>query len=74
MRERLVALKLQRDQISKDIEELQNRMASSTPMITQEKVVRVGKLLRDKLAPDRIRTCGLCPSEGSRTEQRPIQV
>src|SRR6516162_6257244 len=29
--------------------ELQNRMASSTPVITSEKVDRVGKLLRDKL-------------------------
>jgi len=49
MRERLIGLKLQRDQISKEIEELQNRMASATPLITREKVVRVGKLLRDKL-------------------------
>ena len=49
MRERLVALKLQRDQIAKEIGELQNRMASSTPTITPEKVARVGGLLRDKL-------------------------
>jgi site-specific DNA recombinase len=49
MRERLVGLKLQRDQIAKEIGELQNRMASATPAITPEKVVSVGKLLRDKL-------------------------
>ena len=49
MRERLVALKLQRDQIAKAIGELQNRMASSAPAITPEKVARVGGLLRDKL-------------------------
>lgn len=49
MRERLVALKLQRDQIAKEIAELQNRMTSTTPTITPEKVGRVGKLLRDKL-------------------------
>ena len=49
MRERLVALKLQRDRIAKEMGELQNRMASSTPVITSEKVNRVGKLLRDKL-------------------------
>ena len=49
MRERLVALKLQRDQMAKEIGELQNRMASSTPTITPEKVTRVGLLLRDKL-------------------------
>jgi site-specific DNA recombinase len=49
MRERLVGLKLQRDQIAKEIGELQNRMASSTPTITPEKVARVGGLLRDKL-------------------------
>ena len=49
MRERLVALKLQRDQIAKEIGELQNRMASSTPTITPEKVARAGGLLRDKL-------------------------
>ena len=49
MRERLVGLKLQRDQIAKEIGELQNRIASSTPMVTPEKVARVGGLLRDKL-------------------------
>jgi hypothetical protein len=49
MRERLVALKLQREQMAKEIGELQNRMASSTPTITPEKVTRVGGLLRDKL-------------------------
>jgi hypothetical protein len=49
MRERLVGLKLRRDQIAKEIGELQSRMASSTPTITPEKVARVGGLLRDKL-------------------------
>jgi site-specific DNA recombinase len=49
MRERLVVLKLQRDQIAKEIGELQNRMTSPTPMITPEKVARVAGLLRDKL-------------------------
>ena len=37
MRERLVTLKLQRDQIAKEIADLQERMASSTPTITTEK-------------------------------------
>ena len=49
MRERLVTLKLQRDRITKEIGELQNRMASSAPAITPEKVARVGGLLRNKL-------------------------
>jgi hypothetical protein len=49
MRERLVGLKLHRDQIAKEIGQLQNQMASSTPTITPEKVARVGGLLRDKL-------------------------
>ena len=49
MRERLVALKIQRDRIAKEIGGLQNRLASSTPTITPEKVARVGGLLRDKL-------------------------
>jgi site-specific DNA recombinase len=49
MRERLVALKLQRDQVAKEIGELQNRLASPTPRITPEKVARIGGLLRDKL-------------------------
>ena len=53
MRERLVGLKLklQRDLIiiTKETGELQNRMASSTPVITPEKVVGVGKTLREKL-------------------------
>jgi hypothetical protein len=38
MREPLVGLKLQRDQIAKEIVELQNRMASTTQTITPEKV------------------------------------
>jgi hypothetical protein len=42
MRERLVALKLQRDQVAKEIGELQNRLASPTPRITPEKVARIG--------------------------------
>jgi site-specific DNA recombinase len=49
MRERFVALKLQRDRIAKEIGDLQNRMAGSTPTITPEKVARIGGLLRDKL-------------------------
>lgn len=49
MRERLVALKLKRDQIARAIAELQDRMASSTPTITPDKVARIGVLLRDKL-------------------------
>ena len=49
MRERLVALKLQRDQIAKEIGELQSRMASLAPTIASEKVARVGGRLRDKL-------------------------
>ena len=49
MRERLVALRLQRDQNAEEIGELQNRMASLAPTITPEKVARVGGLLRDKL-------------------------
>jgi site-specific DNA recombinase len=49
MRERLVALKIQRDRIAKEIGELQNRMASCAPAITPQKVALVGELLRDKL-------------------------
>jgi site-specific DNA recombinase len=49
MRERLVGLKRQRDQIAKDIAELQNRMTSAKPTITPEKIARVGQLLRSKL-------------------------
>ena len=49
MRERLVALKLQRDQIAREIGELQNRMASSAPTITPERVARIGGPLRKRL-------------------------
>jgi site-specific DNA recombinase len=52
-RERLVALKLQRDQIAREIGELQNRIGSSTPTITPEKVTRIGGLLRDKFYGDK---------------------
>jgi site-specific DNA recombinase len=53
MRERLVALKLQRDQIAREIGELQHRMASSAPTITPEKVDRAGGLLRNGSYSDR---------------------
>ncbi len=49
LRERLVGLKLQRDEIAKDIGDLQKRMSSAEPIITPEKIGRVSVLLRDKL-------------------------
>jgi site-specific DNA recombinase len=47
LRERLVALKLQRDEISKEIADL--RLTSAAPVVTPEKISKVAILLRDRL-------------------------
>ena len=49
LRERLVALKLQRDEISKEIADLQKRLTSAAPVVTPEKISKVAILLRDRL-------------------------
>jgi site-specific DNA recombinase len=49
MRDRLITLKLRRDEQAEDIVDLQRRMASGEPQITQDKIDRLGLLLRDKL-------------------------
>ncbi len=52
MRERLIALKLKRDELGKEIADLQKRMGSSEPTITPEKIERVARVLHDKLYSD----------------------
>ncbi len=49
LRERLVALKLQRDEIAQEIGSLQKRLSSAEPTITPEKIGKLAVLLRDKL-------------------------
>lgn len=49
LRDRLIGLKLRRDEIAREISDLQKRMASGEPRITSEKVNRLAILLRDKL-------------------------
>jgi site-specific DNA recombinase len=49
LRERLIGLKLKRDELAGQIADLQKQMASSEPTITPEKIERLIKLLRDKL-------------------------
>jgi site-specific DNA recombinase len=49
MRDRLVALKLQRDRIATEIAELQKHIGAAEPIITPEKVERMAELLRDRL-------------------------
>ncbi|WP_407925580.1 recombinase zinc beta ribbon domain-containing protein [Geminicoccus flavidas] len=49
LRERLVNLRFRRDELTKEIGDLQRRLASAEPAITPEKVVRLAVLLRDKL-------------------------
>jgi site-specific DNA recombinase len=49
LRERLVALKLQRDEIAKEIADLQRRLTEAAPAITPEKIAKVSAMLRDKL-------------------------
>ena len=59
MRERLVGLKLQRDQIAKEIGGLQIRIASTMPMITPEKVGGSASF------------CGTNSTKGRRSSGRP---
>lgn len=49
LKERLIGLKLQRDEIAREMGDLQKRAASGEPRITPEKVARLAVLLRDKL-------------------------
>ena len=49
LRERMIALKLQRDELARTITDLQTHMASDAPTITPEKISLVSTLLRDRL-------------------------
>jgi hypothetical protein len=49
LRDRLIALKLQRDELAKEVSDVQKRLSSGEPQITPEKVNKVALLLRDKL-------------------------
>lgn len=49
MRERLVGLKLRRDELASDIAEMQKRINDGAPTITREKIEKLASLLRDKL-------------------------
>ena len=50
LRERLVGLKVQRDELATEARELQTRMTSGEPTITPQKIAQFGTLLRDKLS------------------------
>ncbi len=49
LKDRLVNLKLRKDEAAKEIADLQKRMNSSEPEITPEKINRIAALLKDKL-------------------------
>ena len=49
LRERLIGLKVRRDTLAKEAAELQRHVAAGKPQITPEKIVRMTRLLRDKL-------------------------
>jgi len=49
LRDRLIGLKLQRDELAKDVTDLHRRMSSGEPQITPEKLERLALLVRDKL-------------------------
>lgn len=49
MRERLVALKVRRDELGRQIADAQKHLSAAEPTITQAKIERVSALLRDKL-------------------------
>ena len=49
LRERLVNLRFRRDELSKEIVDLNKRLAQAEPVITPEKIGQLALLLRDKL-------------------------
>ena len=49
LRERLTGLRLQRDELAREVSEQQKRLADGTPQLTPAKIKAVGSLLRDKL-------------------------
>ncbi len=48
-RERFVGQRLQRDELAKELSELQKRATDGEPVITAEKIAALGTLLRDRL-------------------------
>jgi DNA invertase Pin-like site-specific DNA recombinase len=50
LKDRLINLKLRRDEAAKEISDLQKRMSSGEPEITPEKLARVAALLKEKLS------------------------
>jgi site-specific DNA recombinase len=49
LKERLVGLKVQRDELAQDIADLQKRITSGEPAITPDKIKKFATLLRDQL-------------------------
>ena len=49
LRERLVGLRLQRDGLAKEVAELGRRMTQGDPLVTPDRIERLGFLLHDKL-------------------------
>ena len=49
LRERLVGLKVRRDELVRELADLQKRMTAGEPAITPEKIAAFGALLKDKL-------------------------
>ena len=60
LRERLVGLKVRRDELRDEMTDLQKRLASGEPTITRDKITAFAALLRDKLRngpPDQTGVC-----------------
>ena len=49
LRDRLTGLRLQRDELAREVSEQQRRLTTGTPDLTPEKIRALGMLLRDKL-------------------------
>jgi site-specific DNA recombinase len=52
LRDRLVGLRLQRDELFRDIDDYQRRLSLGGPTLTLEKIEQLGLMLRDKLYDD----------------------
>jgi site-specific DNA recombinase len=77
LRERLIGLRLRRDELSREITDLQQRMTSGEPRITPEKVARLSVLLRDRLygeSPELRQEYARLVMEEVRVSEREIRI
>ncbi|HVZ04090.1 hypothetical protein [Hyphomicrobium sp.] len=74
LRERLVGLKVRRDELAQELADLQKRMAADEPAITPKKIAAFAALRKDKLRNGlgwpQTSLCAAAAARGERPRQR----